>query len=115
MLVFEQYLFNQPNLFKCNNSYNKIFPILATLLVHSFQEIGAETGVPLEEGVVRVLHPDQPLPGEVEAVRVEAVVGAQGVNEKPLEAAQVFTNKLRVRVGSKLVGDFLLKSLKEEC
>ena len=84
------------------------------MLVHPLQEIGAETGVPLEEGVVRVLHPDEPLPGEVEAVRVEAVVGAQGVNEKPLEAAQVFTHILGVGVGAKLVGDFLLKPLKEE-
>lgn len=83
------------------------------MLVHPLQEIRAESGVPPEEGAVRVLHPDKPLPGEVEAVRVEAVVGAQGVKEKPLEAAQVFTHKLRVRVGGKLVSNFLLKTLKK--
>ena len=78
------------------------------MLVDPLQEIGAEAGVPPEEGALRVLHPDQPFPGEVEAVRVEAVVGAQGVNEKPLKAAQVFTNKLRIWVGGKLISYFLL-------
>ena len=62
---------------------------------------------------MRVLHPDEPFPGEVEAVRVEAVVGAQGVNEKPLKAAQVFTNKLRIWVSGKLISYFLLKTLKQ--
>ena len=82
------------------------------MLIHPLQEIGTESGVPPEKGAVRVLHPDEPLPGEVEAVRVEAVVSAQGMKKEPFKAAQVFTHKFGVGVSCKLVSNFLLKPLK---
>ena len=81
------------------------------MLVHSLQEIRAEAGVPPEEAGVRVLYSDEPFAGEVEAVRVEGVVGAQGVQEEPLEAAQVFTHILRVWVSGECVSYFLFKTL----
>ena len=84
---------------------------MAGILVDSLQQIFTKAGLLPEESLVGILHPHQSLAGEIKTVGVERVVGAEGVQEQPLETAEVLHHVLAVRVLREGLVQFGLQTL----
>ena len=84
---------------------------MAGVLVDSLQQIFTKAGLLPEESLVGILHPHQSLAGEIKTVGVERVVGAESVQEQPLETAEVLHHVLAVRVLREGLVQFGLQTL----
>ena len=80
--------------------------------VHSLDKVLAQSRTLLEECRIGILNSHQPLPGKVEAVGVEAVVGAESVEQQSLEAAEILQDVLAARALREGLVDLIFESLR---
>jgi len=82
----------------------------ATVVVISCRKITAESGISAEKGWMRIFHSNKAFSGKIKTVRVQGVVGAQGVDQQPLKTVEVLSNVLGLGIGHKVIRQFLFQS-----
>ena len=84
---------------------------MAGIFAEPLHQIFTKARLLPEESLVGILHPHQSLAGEIKTVGVERVVGAESVQEQPLETAEVLHHVLAVRVLREGLVQFGLQTL----